>query len=322
MARQYYFHRFYDFQPDLNVANPAVRDEMEKVIGFWLNLGIAGYPRRRGAVPDRAGERASTRRPARRSSTCTTFRKLPLVARPATPCCSARRTSSATRSRTTSASAGCTCSSTSTRQPAPLARARARGRAAARRCAAQTAGIPGTDQWANFLRNHDELDLGRLADDERARSSSERSAPKRDAALRPRHPAAARADARRRPAPARARVQPAARAARHAGRLLRRRDRHGRRPLAAGARGRAHADAVVAGANAGFSSAPRSSSSCRFSRGAFAYRQVNVATSAATLLAPHLVRRAVVPGASREIGIATGNRCASASERRSPSATA
>ena len=34
MAGQYYFHRFYDFQPDLNVANPAVRDEMEKVIGF------------------------------------------------------------------------------------------------------------------------------------------------------------------------------------------------------------------------------------------------------------------------------------------------
>ena len=48
-AGQYYFHRFYDFQPDLNVANPAVRDEMEKVIGFWLNLGIAGY--RVDAVP-------------------------------------------------------------------------------------------------------------------------------------------------------------------------------------------------------------------------------------------------------------------------------
>ena len=32
----YYFHRFYDFQPDLNIANPAVRDEIEKIIGFWL----------------------------------------------------------------------------------------------------------------------------------------------------------------------------------------------------------------------------------------------------------------------------------------------
>src|SRR5206468_3096210 len=36
-AKAWYFHRFYDFQPDLNIANPAVRDEMEKIIGFWVN---------------------------------------------------------------------------------------------------------------------------------------------------------------------------------------------------------------------------------------------------------------------------------------------
>ena len=48
-ARQWYFHRFYDFQPELNIANPAVRDEMEKIIGFWLNLGISGF--RVDAVP-------------------------------------------------------------------------------------------------------------------------------------------------------------------------------------------------------------------------------------------------------------------------------
>ena len=33
---QYYLHRFYKHQPDLNVANPAVRDEIAKVMGFWL----------------------------------------------------------------------------------------------------------------------------------------------------------------------------------------------------------------------------------------------------------------------------------------------
>src|SRR5205823_1291686 len=32
----------------------------------------------------------------------------------------------------------------------------------------ETAGIPAADQWANFLRNHDEIDLGRLSDEERA----------------------------------------------------------------------------------------------------------------------------------------------------------
>ena len=38
-ARAYYFHRFYDFQPDLNIGNPAVRDEILKIMGFWLELG-------------------------------------------------------------------------------------------------------------------------------------------------------------------------------------------------------------------------------------------------------------------------------------------
>src|SRR5262245_46168644 len=42
-AQAYYYHRFYDFQPDLNVANPAVREELERVMGFWLQLGVAGF---------------------------------------------------------------------------------------------------------------------------------------------------------------------------------------------------------------------------------------------------------------------------------------
>ena len=46
---QYYLHRFYRFQPDLNVANPAVRDEIAKIAGFWLQLGVSGF--RMDAVP-------------------------------------------------------------------------------------------------------------------------------------------------------------------------------------------------------------------------------------------------------------------------------
>lgn len=42
-ARAYYFHRFYDHQPDLNIANPAVREEIEKIMGFWLQLGVSGF---------------------------------------------------------------------------------------------------------------------------------------------------------------------------------------------------------------------------------------------------------------------------------------
>jgi trehalose synthase len=48
-AGQHYLHRFYKHQPDLNVANPQVRDEIAKVAGFWLQLGLSGF--RVDAVP-------------------------------------------------------------------------------------------------------------------------------------------------------------------------------------------------------------------------------------------------------------------------------
>ena len=48
-AGQYYLHRFYKHQPDLNVTNPAVRDEVAKIMAFWLQLGLSGF--RVDAVP-------------------------------------------------------------------------------------------------------------------------------------------------------------------------------------------------------------------------------------------------------------------------------
>ncbi|MCE7064932.1 alpha-amylase family protein [Dyadobacter sp. CY326] len=49
VSGQYYYHRFYQFQPDLNYANPEVVREAQKIIGFWLNQGISGF--RLDAVP-------------------------------------------------------------------------------------------------------------------------------------------------------------------------------------------------------------------------------------------------------------------------------
>ncbi len=49
ISEQYYWHRFYSHQPDLNYDNPEVRDEMEKVMRFWLDMGIDGF--RCDAVP-------------------------------------------------------------------------------------------------------------------------------------------------------------------------------------------------------------------------------------------------------------------------------
>jgi maltose alpha-D-glucosyltransferase/alpha-amylase len=42
-AGEWYFHRFYDFQPDLNLANREVRAEIRRILGFWLQLGVSGF---------------------------------------------------------------------------------------------------------------------------------------------------------------------------------------------------------------------------------------------------------------------------------------
>lgn len=49
VAGQYYWHRFFHHQPDLNWDNPRVREEMYRVIHYWLEMGIDGF--RADAVP-------------------------------------------------------------------------------------------------------------------------------------------------------------------------------------------------------------------------------------------------------------------------------
>jgi len=48
-AKAWYFHRFYDFQPDLNTSHPEVQSEILKIMGFWIQLGVSGF--RMDAVP-------------------------------------------------------------------------------------------------------------------------------------------------------------------------------------------------------------------------------------------------------------------------------
>jgi maltose alpha-D-glucosyltransferase/alpha-amylase len=48
-AGAWYMHRFYAHQADLNIANPAVRAEILRIMGFWLELGVEGF--RIDAVP-------------------------------------------------------------------------------------------------------------------------------------------------------------------------------------------------------------------------------------------------------------------------------
>ena len=47
--RQFYFHRFFSHQPDLNYHNPAVHSEMHDIARFWLAMGVDGF--RLDAIP-------------------------------------------------------------------------------------------------------------------------------------------------------------------------------------------------------------------------------------------------------------------------------
>ncbi|HWH26050.1 MAG TPA: maltose alpha-D-glucosyltransferase [Pseudolysinimonas sp.] len=49
VRRQFYFHRFFSHQPDLNFENPAVHSALFEVIRFWMDLGVDGF--RLDAIP-------------------------------------------------------------------------------------------------------------------------------------------------------------------------------------------------------------------------------------------------------------------------------
>ncbi|MFL5441287.1 MAG: alpha-amylase family protein, partial [Myxococcales bacterium] len=58
---EWYFHRFYEFQPDLNTANPEVQAEIRRIMGFWLQLGVSGF--RMDAVPFVIGKKGANVKP-------------------------------------------------------------------------------------------------------------------------------------------------------------------------------------------------------------------------------------------------------------------
>ena len=104
LARQYYWHRFFSHQPDLNYDNPKVRQEMLDIMAFWLDRGIDGFRVERRPLPVRArGDQL--REPARDAR----FPQgdAPVRRRRATraPCCWPRRTSGPATCSPTSATA-------------------------------------------------------------------------------------------------------------------------------------------------------------------------------------------------------------------------
>jgi maltose alpha-D-glucosyltransferase/alpha-amylase len=168
-ARAYYFHRFYKFQPDLNTAHPEVQAEILKIMGFWLQLGVDGF--RMDAVPFVIAKKgAGLARSAEQYDMLRTFTEF-----------------------LTWRKAGAIILGEANVQPKNdleyfgndgerlqmvfnfdvnqhLFYALASGDAGPLRKAMEdTKPRPETAQWGQFLRNHDELDLGRLSQRQRER---------------------------------------------------------------------------------------------------------------------------------------------------------
>jgi maltose alpha-D-glucosyltransferase / alpha-amylase len=165
-ARQYYFHRFYDFQPDLNISNPEVRDEMQKIMGFWIELGIAGF--RVDAVPfliEPAGADGS--HPAPRFDYLGELSAFMSWRRGDAVLLGEANVERDAIEDYYGAGGIHSLFNFKVNQNLRLALAR-RDASSLVKALEETAGIPATDQWANFLRNHDEIDLGRLSEEERA----------------------------------------------------------------------------------------------------------------------------------------------------------
>jgi maltose alpha-D-glucosyltransferase/alpha-amylase len=171
LAKAYYHHRFYEFQPDLNMDNPEVRSEIRRIIGYWLELGVSGF--RVDAVPFIIEEspRGGRGKPQLRFDYLAEMRRI-LEWRSASTVLLGEANVIPKETLPYFGKDGAngihmmfnffvnqhlfyTLASGDTRPLIAAIRATSR--------------IPAVSQWAQFLRNHDELDLGRLTKPQRAK---------------------------------------------------------------------------------------------------------------------------------------------------------
>lgn len=166
-AGEYYYHRFYKFQPDLNSQNPEVQKEIRKVIQFWLEAGIAGF-RLDGVpffieVPKKEGEEFE-----HQFELLTQMRAhVNSLRKDAVILGEANVLPEETKDYFGSAGNGMHMMFNFFVNQ-HLFYALATGRTAPLKDALkETRKIPIRSQWGQFLRNHDELDLGRLKENQR-----------------------------------------------------------------------------------------------------------------------------------------------------------
>lgn len=168
-ARMYYFHRFYHFQPDLNTANPEVQAEILKIMGFWLQLGVSGF--RMDAVPFVIAKKGADLTPGKQVEQYDMLRQFSqfLTWREGEAIILAEANVLPGTDMEYFGKAGERLQmmfNFEVNQHLFLALAAADSRPLIASLKA-TRARPATAQWGQFLRNHDELDLGRLEPEER-----------------------------------------------------------------------------------------------------------------------------------------------------------
>jgi maltose alpha-D-glucosyltransferase/alpha-amylase len=167
VAGAWYFHRFYDFQPDLNTSNPRVQAEILKIMGFWIQLGVSGF--RMDAVPFViATKGAKVRKPVEQYDMLRAFREF-LQWRQGDAIILAEANVRPATDMNYFGEAGERLQmmfNFHVNQHLFYALASADCRSLAEAIEA-TRVRPATAQWGMFLRNHDELDLGRLTKPQR-----------------------------------------------------------------------------------------------------------------------------------------------------------
>jgi maltose alpha-D-glucosyltransferase/alpha-amylase len=168
-AKAWYFHRFYDFQPDLNTSNPNVQTEILKIMGFWIQLGVSGF--RMDAVPFVISTKGpKVAKPVEQYDMLRSLREF-LQWRQGDSIILAEANVLPKTDMEYFGRAGDRMHMMFNFQANQylfyaLASADTRPLAEALKV---TKPRPATAQWGMFLRNHDELDLGRLTDAQRRR---------------------------------------------------------------------------------------------------------------------------------------------------------
>ncbi|MGC2402908.1 MAG: alpha-amylase family protein, partial [Acidobacteriaceae bacterium] len=166
-AKEYYFHRFYDFQPDLNTANAEVQAEILKIMGFWLQLGVSGF--RMDAVPFVIAKKgANQKQPEEQYSMLRNFSQF-LTWRQGEAIILAEANVLPGTDMEYFGAEGERLQmmfnfDVNQNLFYALATGDTRPMAAALKA---TRKRPASAQWGIFLRNHDELDLGRLEEEQR-----------------------------------------------------------------------------------------------------------------------------------------------------------